>query len=166
MKVKLLLFSLILSVSLITCKKNEENKNSGNGGLGSIVVTRSSCKSHFIILAGSGYDCIKYAYLNGTLYIKHINAAFNCCPGKTSADAVITDSLIIVEEKSALNDCDCMCLFDLEYNLSAVKKGKIHLFVKEPYVDDTSNKLEFQMDLNQSDTGTFCVPRNSYPWGI
>jgi hypothetical protein len=61
-------------------------------------------------------ECIEYEYNSrNTLYIKHINAGFNCCPGEIVADIDIENNEIIIIEKETNPSCYCQCLFDVNY---------------------------------------------------
>jgi hypothetical protein len=110
--------------------------------------------------------CVEYSYddENDKLLLKHINAGFNCCPeeikGKVS---IINDSVIIKEsEKDGL--CDCLCLFDLDYTLTGIRKKTYTICFIEPYAGD-QDKLKVSIDLTKNTEGSCCVVRKKYPWG-
>lgn len=106
----------------------------------------------------SNLECIYYEY-DGvkTLYFTHINADFNCCPDKIGADIAIKENSITVFETGD-GLCDCICLYDLEYEIRNLEQG-VYTF-KIDNVDD----LEFKIDLNASYSGIHCVDREGYPW--
>jgi hypothetical protein len=165
MKTGITCVSILIILAFAGCKKPDSNP--GTGPNNEIIVTNSGCKTHFIVLAGSGFDCIRYSLQNNTLHIKHINAAFNCCPNKITVTADVKDTIINITEQEILNNpCKCNCLYDLDYDLPNVSKNKVRLKVNEPYVDQGKDKLDFTIDLSLSDTGTYCLPRNQYPWGM
>ncbi|MFH1194974.1 MAG: hypothetical protein V1720_04640 [bacterium] len=158
---------LILSIVFISqgCSNEEEEKKNPNIS----EVTSSDCK-HFqkVVLDSitSSDDCIEYSYDGiSVLSIKHLNAGFNCCPEKISADFEISgDTIKILEsEKSSL--CDCNCLYDLEYTIKNIAPKNYFIKVVEPYATQ-GEKLEFQADLHHSNIGTYCVERDYYPWGF
>jgi hypothetical protein len=164
MKIKLIwIVCLSATFVLLTCKKSDNS----DIGIGKIAVINSGCKTHYIMYANPKDDCIKYIWSNNKLHIKHINAAFNCCPDTISADATIQDSIITIQEKELLTKrCKCNCLYDLEYDIPNVSQGKYYLRIKEPYISHDSNTFDFQIDLTNPDTAKYCIPRSQYPWGI
>lgn len=113
---------------------------------------------------GPNQDCLYYFYSNKILKIKHVNAGFNCCPeGFTVRLKVSGDTLILVErENSSL--CDCSCLFDLEYTLTGVEKGKWWIRVDEEYVHGEMGKMLFPVDFRKDPEGKWCIERTRYPW--
>ncbi|HUW93712.1 MAG TPA: hypothetical protein VMV74_11160 [Bacteroidales bacterium] len=112
-------------------------------------------------------SCISYSYdsSSGTLSLTHINAGFNCCPGKLSCDIdIVGDTLVIIEkEESAL--CDCDCLYDLYIDVSNLDKQSFIVKVIEPYCGD-QQKLIFEVNILHKPSGSFCAVRMQYPWGI
>ena len=64
---------------------------------------------------GSDQDCIEFEYDGeGVLSIKHINAAFNCCPDSFGVEVHLEgDVITIVEQEYLTNPCFCLCLYDM-----------------------------------------------------
>lgn len=128
----------------------------------------SDCKDFTLKSADSiskTQDCLTYAWNDNVLTISRINAAFNCCPEKISADLKVAgDTLIIIErEKSSL--CDCNCLYDLDYSITGVRKDKWIIQVVEPYVQSPDQELiVFEADFAKVKEGRVCVERTGYPW--
>ena len=126
---------------------------------------------------GSDQDCIEFEYDGeSVLSIKHINAAFNCCPDSFGVEVNLEGNVItIVEQEYLTYPCYCLCLYDMEYSVANVKPGTYTIRVIEPYllasnmVDDPPGPpplLQFSVDLRATPSGMFCVERNTYPWGI
>jgi hypothetical protein len=112
-------------------------------------------------------DCIAYTYSgDSTLILKHVNAAFNCCPGGLFATFTFKDSLITIEEHESDALCDCVCLYDLDFEVRHLAPGMYVIKVIEPYVGDHEEQLEFRVDLTAPTSGTYCVERDTYPWNI
>lgn len=113
-------------------------------------------------------ECVFFNYfLNGNLELEHINAGFNCCPGTIEAEIRIEDHIIsIVESENYDHDphgpCDCLCLYDLTYELEGIIPGQYTLCVKCALADP----VEFQVDLNSTVSGYYCEARDKYPWGF
>lgn len=111
-------------------------------------------------------DCIEYQYDGeGTLTLRHINAGFNCCP-EIAVDIRFDGDTIIIEDIELSGDCDCICLFDLDYEIVNLATGTYAVTVIEPYVEPGDDPLEFVVDLSSAASGVFCVYRYHYPWGV
>jgi hypothetical protein len=111
-------------------------------------------------------DCMEYEYDGeSVLLLKHVNAGFNCCP-EIAANITIEDNIITIEEIEISGDCDCLCLFDIDYEIRNLPPGEYTITAIEPYVPGGEEILEFTVDLVSSPSGSFCVYRDYYPWGI
>lgn len=150
-----------------SCKSNEAINPDAVG----ILKLYEGCKptgksmSEYEIGAFSNEDCIEYHYNGQKLTLKHINGAFNCCPGKITADIEIDGNMITISEKEKEAGCFCLCLFDLEYEISNIESGEYTIFINQLYLEDNDQVLEFTLQLFPGTSGTFCLPRNHYPWG-
>ena len=114
-------------------------------------------------------DCIEYQYDGlGLLLLKHVNAGFNCCPDEILADITIEDNIITIEENESLESggCYCLCLFDVDYQISNLPPGEYTIRVYGMYLQEGDEILQFTVDLASSPSGIFCVYRDHYPWGI
>ncbi|UCH82949.1 MAG: hypothetical protein JSW50_10790 [Candidatus Latescibacterota bacterium] len=111
-------------------------------------------------------DCVDYHYNgNNILLLTHLNAGFNCCP-VIGADIAIEENNITITEKEISGLCDCLCLFDLDYEIVNIPPGVYTIKVIEPHLMPGDELLEFVVDLTAEPAGTYCVERNRYPWGI
>lgn len=160
-RIKLLLgIGLLLGVLFISCKK--ENP-----------ISHSNCKNFNLKFTtesnnyGSDTTCVSYTYnlQDKEFIIKHINTGFNCCPGEIYCDIDIKNDTIFLTESEEKAECDCNCLYDIDINVSEVEKQKYHISIYEPYCKN-QEKILFEIDLTQNETGVFCVQRTQYPWGI
>jgi len=112
-------------------------------------------------------DCLIFSYDGSdVLSLRHVNAAFNCCPGKLSVEIKqVADTLIVIEsEEEAL--CDCDCLYDLEYELTGIDPASYVIRVKEPYLREGDMPIELRINLKKETEGSVCETRSSYPWGF
>jgi hypothetical protein len=111
-------------------------------------------------------DCIQYSWVEGdTLHIKHVNAAFNCCPGNIMTDLKVSGDTLILTESESSNLCDCNCLFDLDFIITGVPKGTWWIRVGEPYIQQSEQpKILFKVELKQEPLSEFCITRTGYPW--
>jgi hypothetical protein len=113
-------------------------------------------------------DCIEYSYddNDGILTLKHINAGFNCCPGKITADISINSEAIIINEKEQEAGCHCDCLFDIDYEIKNLDSWTFRIVVVEPYRPVEEAVLDFVVALKATPSGKFCVERKNYPWNM
>ncbi len=109
--------------------------------------------------------CVKYSYNNETkvLNLKHINTAFNCCPKALYVEVTKEGGVITIEESERTQECNCMCLYDMEIEVYNVEAQIYSVKFKEPYVANEF-ELGFQIDLAQKSKGTYCLHRETYPW--
>jgi len=112
-------------------------------------------------------ECIEYEHDGESrLRMKHINAGFNCCPGKIDTTISISDNRIVIEDREEEQGCFCQCLFDLEYEILGLEQGEYTIVVTGPYIHDIDERLLFHVQLTGPNSGTFCVNRTHYPWGV
>ncbi|UCF06461.1 MAG: hypothetical protein JSV33_05390 [bacterium] len=113
------------------------------------------------------FDCVAYRYDgSGTLFLDHINAGFNCCPGEIVADITIDGSTITISEGETESACDCLCLFDVHYRIDDLPPGTYTITFIEPYRRGEDEVLEFTVELDGTTSGSHCVERNHYPWDV
>jgi hypothetical protein len=113
-------------------------------------------------------DCVEYQYDGeSVLLLKHVNAGFNCCPDSFAAEFHIQAGRITIDEIEWLtHPCYCLCLFDLDYQITGLPPGEYTIRAVEPYLQEGDEILEFTVDLVSSPSGAYCVQRDRYPWGI
>jgi len=130
----------------------------------------STCKSGSSSLdpgaPAENQDCATYELGgDGTLALRHVNAAFNCCPTDFLAEITIRDDTItIVERDSLANPCRCMCLYDLDYKFENIEAGTYTFVFVEPYTNESDPPLVFTAELVPGTPGSFCVGRDHDPW--
>jgi hypothetical protein len=148
---------------------NCEKINDPSGITGK-VTGHSDCKN-FKISTGTvtpdTLSCVTWTFdtTSGTLNLSHLNAAFNCCPGKLSCKVKSDNDTVRVEEKEQKQDCDCDCLFDLEIEVKGLDRKPFWVDFLEPY-SGNQEKIFFEVDPFKGTEGMFCVTRMQYPWGI
>jgi len=107
--------------------------------------------------------CMAYTYDGvGSLSLTHINASLNCCPIPNLTVAIEGDTIMITESDEGL--CDCICLFDIEYQVENLPPGQYRIVVFEAYPTG-GDPLDFWVDLSYARSDQFCVEREGYPWG-
>jgi hypothetical protein len=137
------------------------------------LVSRTDCHSHSVATAAGGeyetpgdMSCVdwQYSVADGVLSLKHINAAFNCCPGQITAGISISNDTITIVEREEQSMCDCSCLYDLEFEIRNLPPGSCTIRFVEPYVQPGDERLDFTVDLANLPAGMTCVYRGHYPW--
>ena len=97
--------------------------------------------------------------------MKHINAAFNCCPGKIECKISLKGDTIVIEESETSSACDCNCLYDIGFEIKNVEKNTYQVKVIEPYAGN-EDRIFFKIILSQNNSGNWCITRKGYPWGL
>ena len=158
------MLSLILSVS---CEKENGNGPQFSGRL----ISNSDCKyqksAPVSAETADTLSCIEYSFdtITHTLSLTHVNAGFNCCPGEINCTFNLKGDTIVIEEYENTDDCDCECLYDLHMEIKNTELRKYQVKVNEQYIKG-QEKLEFEIDLANDTTGSICVARKKYPWGV
>jgi hypothetical protein len=159
-------FLSVLSISLllVSCEREGHHVTAS-------VIDHSDCKG---LKSGSGEEpvpdtlsCISYSYdsLSKTLSLTHINAGFNCCPGKLTCDIDIIGDTLVIHEYESASGCNCDCLFDLEISVERLESKRYTVKIVEPFCGD-QQKLILEADLANDPSGSFCAVRKQYPWGM
>jgi hypothetical protein len=111
--------------------------------------------------------CIIYEYDDAnTLQIRHTNAVLNCCP-VFAADITIHNNVITITEIDSVDavngGCDCICPFDLDYEITDLWPGVYTIKIIEPYMNPEEDSLITTIDLWTEPSGEFCVARKHLP---
>lgn len=154
------------------CGENETTTETITSQSAGALVRTTGCKSldsgsEAALTAAENESCIRYQYDGqGVLSLKHVNAGFNCCP-IIAADVSVDDNTITIEERETLDHggCECLCLFDLDFEIDNVSPGMYTIDVVELYLVEGDERLVFDVDLAATPEGERCVQRNHYPWG-
>ena len=105
--------------------------------------------------------CLDYVYDGqSVLNMTHVNAIFNCCPDSVGGHVRVEDNTIIIDEAEwATMPCDCICPFDVDYEIVGLSPSVYTIRVNEIYLRDGEDILEFTVDLSEDPSGSFCVAR-------
>ncbi|HPI85813.1 MAG TPA: hypothetical protein PLR01_05530 [Bacteroidales bacterium] len=147
------------------------DKESSSAGISGKITGHSDCK--FSRSSGISYEladtlsCVYYLYneISGELNIIHVNSGFNCCPGELSCEITISQDTILIREYEKEQACDCNCLYDLYITVKGVYMGNYVILFNEPYAYGME-ELIFPINLAENISGSYCVARKNYPWGI
>ena len=125
----------------------------------------SGCKD--ISSAGSlgsadfGPECMEWSFDGaGTLSLTHVNAVYNCCIDSVMVTVIVGNQVIAIVEKEYLENggCDCICPYDLEYQVGDVdpRTYTLTLLSDNEFAGGLEQRLEFTLDLNSTPTGSYC----------
>lgn len=166
MKNYIYIITLIMIMVFVACEEIIEGPDTMAKGS---FVKRTECNSsRNIIEIGKNLECISYNWENGDLNITHYNAGFNCCPGEFSAVKIFVENgIIILDESKVTGECNCLCLFDVDYKINNLPIGEyefrvisnVDLFGQKPIAGA-------KFDLRKMKSGTVCEQRDSYPWNM
>jgi len=89
-----------------------------------------------------------------------VNAVYNCCIDSVLVSATTSGGVIeIVETEYSMNGgCDCICPYDIAYQISGMAEEQytLRLFARYSYGEEPVLLFEFAVDLGSTPTGSFC----------
>lgn len=138
------------------------------------IVSNTGCKAtvaQTFVPLDSAQDCLEWIFDGkGVLQLKHVNAAFNCCPEHLLATIVVTGDTISITEDEQLDQggCRCLCLYDVNYQITNVSPGVYTAVIDGMYLGgdwwEQGSYLTCELDLTEAGIGSCCVWRHDYPW--
>lgn len=154
---------LVCGLFLMSCEETTHEPQTISGEL----IDHSSCNGSLKAAEpADSLSCVEYAYdkSSSRLVLKHMNAAFNCCPESLYCRASLKMDTIIVQEFQASNLCKCNCLYDLILVVKGVEARVYFVRLIEPLIG-TQAGIGFRIDLAKDSAGRVCVVRRGYLWG-
>jgi hypothetical protein len=124
------------------------------------LVQASDCGGFKDRMQASSDECVEYSYAGTTLALRHINAAFNCCPKEITIEVRVNDGTIDIVEYEAEAGCRCNCLYDLDLVVENLPAGTYRIRTTGPI----GPGLDFTVDLAAQPSGSYCEKRQGYPW--
>ena len=122
----------------------------------------TGCKTNMKASPALNMDCVVIDYSAGqTLTVRHYNTVFNCCPEDPFAEVIVDGNTINVNEY-ATGICDCMCLFDIFYEIPNITPGEYTIIVSECWPPNTDHT--YTIDLSTTPYDSICIERNDYPY--
>lgn len=163
------LATVLFGLFIISCEKNNNEKQLIITGQ---LISNSTCKSDLKstnqhIETSDSLSCVEYLFdkENNKLTLTHINAGFNCCPDRLYCKVELIGDIIQIQEFEKTDACRCECLFDLDIEINGIDQKTYQIKFVEPYISD-QNKIVFELDFNKNTSGSYCVTRTQYPWGV
>lgn len=160
----LLVNLLMLTMGFVGCSNdNEKTKDDASLTLRNFVHTgcKDKATSAKAVSAGfpqlDGYEeSVEYSCKSsGRLYIRHVNAVFNCCAEELRANASLTDNRIIITESEKSSAYDCICPYDLSFEVGPLTDGKYTVVINR----DAQEYTTFVIDFDKNLSGRFVVPK-------
>ena len=111
--------------------------------------------------------CVVYDYDGSSvLLLRHTNTTFNCTPVAVGGHVSVqpSQSIQIVEDEDVPNPADCLCLFNVDYEIGSVPPGQYHVTISELYPGTGNEQFDFELDLTEAASGETCLVRVGYPW--
>jgi len=82
------------------------------------------------------------------LNIDHINAIFNCEPGEIIVRARVEGKDIIIDEYSTQNLANCICPYDLKFNIGPIPYDTYNLIIMNSGMEIFNTEIDFDTNLN------------------
>lgn len=145
----LYLLSLLLLLSMTSCKSSD-NESMPEGYQKSyseckVFITRST------EITEPDKQTLNYSLdENGNLSLTHLDALFNCCPGRITSDITTGKNIIDIYEKEDKPGCHCNCRYDLNFDFINIKREIYKITIRSEY----TKQLNFTLDLRSSTTGS------------
>ncbi len=164
---RVLAIALILTAFLLS-SCGDDSAGPGQPQIVGTLIDYSACGGYVTAktVAGVTSDQTAAAWAwdgQGTLDLRHLNGAFNCCP-QISCKITVKENVITVTEMDE-GLCDCLCLTDVDYKITGLPAGPYLVKFEELYLLESDQKLEFPLILGTvAKCDTVYVTRNHYPW--
>ena len=117
---------LMLAFGMSNCSSDSDDTVDNQKEIELKNFSNTGCKNRYMSRAeDDSKEIIEYSVLHdGYLYIYHRNVFFNCCPGTIGADIQVEGNKIIIGEYETEDECDCVCPYDLGYEVGPLVEGK------------------------------------------
>ncbi len=128
------------------------------------VVEITGCLERAVEDPDPAYACLAYEYDGeGVLTLQHNNTCFNCCPVGFGGLVSVDGNAIVIDEVEAEGQCDCLCLFDIEYRITGLGQGAYSLNINELYPGNSHVDFNVELDLSAEVSGEFCLSEAAIP---
>ena len=138
----------IVFLLLLTCCEKENS----HLPLSVDQIIYGDCKP--VIKKSDNSEYIEYRTVDADyLQINHVNAWFNCEPGKILVSAEIINDTIVVYEDEETALVNCICPYDLSYRLGPMNYDRYIFSIKRA----GCIYIEFSINFNSSTNGVFSI---------
>lgn len=99
---------------------------------------------------------VEYESKNGgQLYLKHVNALFNCATENVEVTATVNGRCISIVERGIGNSANCICPMDVECLLRGLSAGKYTISIYKNKDSESDLQFSFTIDYNDSLKGLY-----------
>lgn len=135
---------LFVSIFITSCEKIDNQKLKVDN------ITYGTCKPGFKSLVTNEKIVYRTVDIN-YLEVDHINAMFNCEPGRLLVDVEFNNDTIFVNESEEQSLANCICSYDLSYRIGPLEYGTYQFVLNIMSLGHATFELEF----NSTTEGTF-----------
>ena len=119
--------AFLLSFGVTGCNQENDTPVAQRKAFELTNFANTGCKNNTRSVDDEWKQTVSYAVLQaGYLYLNHQNAMFNCCPGTLGADVRMEGNNITIGEYESASDCDCICTYDLSYEIGPLTEGETY----------------------------------------
>ena len=128
MTLLIVLAAVFVGSTLMGCSSDSDDPMDNQKEIELKNFSNTGCKNRYMSRAeddnnASFEDSVLH---DGYLDIYHRNVMFNCCPGTIGADIQVEGNKIIIGEYETEDMCDCVCPYDLGYEVGPLVEGKTY----------------------------------------
>ena len=149
------------AIGLAACSDNED-VNGGDAKVEARYVYDSGCKTDAetseAARANGGFEnygfeeSVEYTSKgDGYVFVNHVNSILQCCSDEKRVDVTRSGNVISVREYDPVTSCNCLCPFDIQYEIGPLTPG-------EYTVTFVNNNASFTFTYPSSGTAKPTVP--------
>ncbi len=141
---------LLLTIGVSGCGDNEN----ANEQITTRKVSDSGCKSYNNAKETNSIteeaETLTFTAKSGWLYVEHKNTLFNCCSDKISVEVIQHDNIITVHVDENDHSCNCICPFDVEFEIGTLEKSTYTLIIKKDGMEFFRQTVTYADDLKKT----------------
>ncbi|MFC2131868.1 hypothetical protein ACFLSQ_10575 [Bacteroidota bacterium] len=160
-------FLTITIIVFYSCNNSDEPLSSKSNKQ-TVYANYGEClENEMMIIEGeNSVTKIEFSYLGKILNINHLNAGFNCCVDDIKIDVEFKSGQIIITETDINPACDCLCLYNIDYEIKNIPAGTYIIKINESVKPENDDPIIFEVELHEGVQGEESFVRSGYPWGI
>ena len=142
---------LMLAFGMSNCSSDSDDTVDNQKEIELKNFSNTGCKNRYMSRAeDDSKEIIEYSVLHdGYLYIYHRNVFFNCCPGTIGADIQVEGNKIIIGEYETEAMCNCVCPYDLGYEVGPLVEGKSYtIYIGHKGLESKVAEFTFQNSMS------------------
>lgn len=125
--------ALAASLCIVGCSNDDDNhdgntvnvRNVYDSGCKTSGVTQESALANGSFADMGFEESVEYTSKDdGYVFIKHVNSILQCCSDKKNVDISRNGNKITVREYDVETSCNCLCPFDMQYEIGPLEPGE------------------------------------------